>query len=443
MKSCVFWVSIILLSFCVTTRSFAADQAVILNINTAIGPATQSYIEHGIEYAAAQHANVVILRLDTPGGLETSMRGIDKAILESPIPVITFVAPAGARAASAGTFILYASHIAAMAPGTNVGAASPVNIGDESPNISQSPEKKKSDIMSMTTLERKAQNDAAAYIRSLAELRDRNATWAEQAVREAVSLSANEALKAKVIDVVANNVPDLLHQINGHPVKVKGTLQNLQTDNLTLNEYKQDWRYALLSAITDPNIAYILLLIGIYGLFFEFYNPGFVLPGVAGAICLLLALYAFQLLPINYVGFALLLLGITFMIIEVLISSFGILGIGGIIAFVTGSILLLDIQSPGYTIAWSLIVMMTIFSVMFFLIVIGMTVRAMRKKIVSGKEALIGTAGIVLDISLENGLLVKIQGETWKAHCASPLMQGQKIRVRKISGLVLTVEPDL
>jgi membrane-bound serine protease (ClpP class) len=424
--------------------SFAAraeNNIVLLNINGAIGPATQDYIERGLHYAETQHAKLIILQLDTPGGLESATHSIDKAILASTIPVVTFVAPTGARAASAGTFILYASSIAAMAPGTHVGAASPVNILSPSSKTTETSTLNKIDNQNLSTLERKAQNDAAANIISLAEQNGRNAAWAEQAVRNASSLSATQALQQKVVDIIALDVPDLLKKINGRTLILHGSPQTLSTLNMTVDEYKPDWRNQFLSIITNPNIAYILLLIGIYGLFLEFYHPGFILPGVAGLISLLIALYAFQLLPVNYVGFALLLMGIIFMIIEVLITSFGVLGVAGIIAFVMGSILLLDVNSPGYKIAWSLIMTMTALTVLFFLLIITLAIRAMRKKVMTGREGLIGASGEVIEHQRHHWI-VRVQGETWQAKSAMTLTPGQAIRVRDVSGITLSVEPE-
>ncbi len=442
----------------------------LLNISGAIGPATKDYVERGIKDAEAKKASLIILQIDTPGGLETSMRGINQAILGSKIPVVAFVAPSGARAASAGTYILYASHIAAMAPGTNLGAASPVSIGG---GFSGDTSTGKESNNNTSTLEKKSSQDAAAYIRSLAELRGRNVDWAEKAVREAVSLSSVEALKMHVIDLIANDIPELIQKINGLNIAMNGqslnaTDKNTAKDTITLHlenpkvdVFKPGWRFDLLSIITDPTIAYILLLIGIYGLFFEFSNPGLILPGIAGAIGLLLALYAFQLLPINYAGFALMLIGIFCMIAEVYISSFGALGIGGIIAFVIGSFLLLDTETPGFTIAWQVIIIMAIVSILFFLLVIRLAISAMRRKIVTGHEALQGAIGEVLgyshdaidtleEFSKTKILLVRIQGEIWKANLAEPLASsnkkielqpGQKIRVVEVKGLILSVEP--
>lgn len=429
------------LFFASSLSAHPAKEAVLLPLNGAISPATQDYLQRSIEQAEAEDASVIIIELDTPGGLDASMRGIDHSILNANIPVIAYVAPAGARAASAGTYILYASHLAAMAPGTHLGAATPVAIG--APESSPGLEKEKNAIheKNLSTEERKSLNDAVAYIQSLATLRGRNATWAVDAVKYSASIPAEEALKRHVINIIANDVPDLLHKVNGMTVTIKDHPVILHTDHLPITTVSPDWRYQFLSIITDPNIAYILLLIGFYGLFFEFYHPGFVLPGVAGTICLLLALYAFQLLPINYVGFALLLLGLAFMIVEIMLTSFGILGIGGVIAFVTGSILLLDMHSPGFHIAWSLILMMTILSAGFFILVVGLALRAMRRRMMSGKEAIIGLVGDVIETHVDQSALVRIQGEIWKAHAECDLHVGDKIRVREIQGLDLSVEP--
>lgn len=407
--------------------------ALLLEINGAIGPATQSFIQRGINSAVKQNAALIILQINTPGGLGTAMRGIVSDILASPIPVVAYVAPSGARAASAGTFILYASHIAAMAPGTHLGAATPVNI--IAPTTETSNKQKIPDAE-----EKKALNDARAYIRSLAQLRGRNVQWGEEAVSQAASLSADEALKMDVIEVIANDVPDLLKKINGRKLVMQGQTQTLDTTNLNIQMLQPDWRTKFLGIITDPNIAYILLMIGIWGLFFEFSNPGFILPGVAGAICLLLALYALQLLPINYVGLGLILLGIIFLVAEAFVSSFGVLAVGAVIALIIGSIMLLETGTPGYRIAMPLILAVSGATVAFFVVVINLALKSRFRPIVSGREELLGSTGTVI-MDENNNPRVRIHGELWQVQADVPLTAGQKVLVKKVEGLTLLVEP--
>jgi len=418
-----------------------------LTIEDVIGPATDDYVERALETAAQDQAELVIIRMDTPGGLDTAMRGIIKNITNSNVPIATYVAPTGARAASAGTYILYASHIAAMAPGTNLGAATPVQIGgiptpgkqDKSKgnndDTDKSPQPAPNDAKTQ-----KVVNDAVAYIRGLAELHGRNQEWAEKAVREAASLQASEALKLNVIDLIADSVPDLLKQLDGQEVVVLGQKRTLRTAGLPIKQIEPDWRSRLLSVITNPNIAYILMLIGIYGLIFEFSNPGAIVPGTIGAICLLLALYSFQLLPINYAGVALILLGVALMVGEAFQPSFGMLGIGGTIAFVIGSIILMDTETPGFGIDISVIITFAATSVLVFIFVIGMAIKARRRPVVSGMEELLGGQAIV-DNDFDHTGTVTIHSEHWSAVTEQPLHKGQAVQVTGIKGLILQVSP--
>jgi len=414
-----------------------SKMAILLEIKGGIGPATQDFISRGIKKAATQKASVIILRIDTPGGLSKSMRAIIKDILSSQVPVISYVAPSGARAASAGTYILYASHVAAMAPGTNLGAATPVAIG--TPGGKPGEKGKEKQAKKPSASEKKAINDARAYIRSLAQLRGRNVRWAEKAVTEAASLSAKEAAKMKVINFVATNIPDLLKKANGMKVSVQGKPIVLQTANLSVQQIQPDWRTKFLAVITDPSVAYILLMIGFYGIFFEFLNPGFIVPGVVGAIALLIALYSFALLPINYVGLGLIVLGIAFIVVEAFVPSFGALGIGGVISFVIGSIMLLKTEAIGYSIPMYLIIVIAIVTAAFFLLVLNMALRSRRRPVVSGREAVVGQRGKI--IVGDQRMWVRIEGERWQCRSDAPLGEGQEVVVKSVDGLVLVVEP--
>ncbi|MGI9385918.1 MAG: NfeD family protein [Methyloligellaceae bacterium] len=427
----------------------------LLTLTGPIGPAASDYIGKGILTAREEGAELVVLQIDTPGGLDTSMRTIIRDILSSSVPVVTFVAPSGARAASAGTYILYASHVAAMAPGTNLGAATPVQIGGgfrpfptpQSPdptNGNKKDQTKKEDeskpAAKKPTLSDKAVNDAVAYIRSLAQLRGRNVEWAEKAVREAASLPAADALQENVIDLLADDVKDLLAKLNGREVKVLGQARRLRTAGLALRHIEPDWRSKLLGIITNPNIAYILMLIGIYGLILEFYSPGLVGPGVIGAISLVLAFYAFHILPINYAGFALIIFGVALMIAEAFAPSFGILGIGGAAAFAIGSIMLIDVDVPGYRISRLLIGSIGFISAGGFLLVLILLARARQRPVVSGPEEMIGLAGEVIDWHAGEGR-VRIHGELWRAKASGEIPPGDEVRVDSIDGLTLVVTP--
>jgi membrane-bound serine protease (ClpP class) len=442
----------------------------VLTIQGAIGPGVADYVARGLDKAAEDNAQLVVLEMDTPGGLDTAMRTIIKAILASEVPVASYVSPGGARAASAGTYILYASHIAAMAPGTNLGAATPVAIGiggspggdepipkgeggkkeDKQKAGSKTDKKAAKDVKEAKeepvlpasgAMTRKQVHDAAAYIRGLAELRGRNVEWAERAVREAVSLAATEALEMKVIDLVAEDRADLLNQIHGRTLKAAGVERTLDTRDAAVVKQEPDWRNKLLTVISDPSIAYILLLLGMYGIFFELSNPGFGLPGVAGGISLLLALFAFQLLPVNYVALGLLLLGLAFMVAEAFMPSFGILGLGGVVAFVFGSVMLIDTDLPGYGIPWAVIIPSALTSVLIMMFAVGLALKARKRPVRTGSEELIGAVGQVLADCDGNGW-AHIHGETWRIACPQPLAKGARVRVRSMDGLTLGVEPQ-
>ena len=446
-----------------TSANVQADDVWVIEVNGGIGPATSDYLTREIEQAHDEQAKLIILKMNTPGGLDTSMRDIIRSITTSPIPIATWVGPAGSRAASAGTYILLASHIASMAPGTNLGAATPVSLGggkgpsnplspqeeankddNATANEQSSPKEDNSEQVKATTaMEKKVINDASAYIVSLAKLHNRNEEWAEKAVREAASLDSENALELNVIDFIASDLQQLVEMSNGRTITINGVSQQVQLNDVAFVEREQDWRFSLLSVIANPNVAYILMLIGIYGLLLEFYNPGVGLPGVLGGICLLLAMYSLQMLPVSYAGLALILLGIALMVAEAFSPSFGIFGLGGVAAFTLGSIMLMDTEVPGYQIALPLIIGISLFSVAFIVVTISMLVRVRNKPVTTGMEAVVGEVGKVVS-GFPGAGRVLVEGEIWQAKCANELQAGQLIRVTKLTGLLLDVEalPD-
>jgi membrane-bound serine protease (ClpP class) len=427
------------------TPARAAERAIVLDIDGAIGPAIADYVTREIKAASPAADGLIILRMNTPGGLDTSMRRIDTAILASPVPVATFVAPGGARAASAGTYIAYASAVAAMAPGTNIGAATPIQLGGGSSLASGGGSEQKTQAPGKTggpadAETRKIVNDAVAYIRSLAAVNGRNADWAEDAVRNAASLPAAEALKLHVVDVVAADVPDLLRQIDGRTATVAGKPQKLATAALAVAAIPPDWRTALLALITDPNVAFLLMLVGVYGLILEFFNPGAVAPGLVGTISLVVALYALALLPVNYAGAALVLIGVGLMIAEAHIGAFGTIGVGGIAAFVIGALMMFPSNTPGMALSGAVIAAAAIGSAALFLLALAALFRSRKHPVVGGSEALIGAAGETVAWRGTEGR-VRVAGEIWRARAAAPIEDGSAVTVLGRDGLVLIVRP--
>jgi membrane-bound serine protease (ClpP class) len=445
------WLRCIALLFWLAALAPAAAAAPVrvLPVQDAIGPASADHIVRAIGRAERDGAALVVLQLDTPGGLDSSMRQIIRTILAARVPVVTFVGPSGARAASAGTYILYASHVAAMAPATTLGAATPVAIGmpgsrpgGEAPPRGASGPAASQPAGPVDAMTAKQVHDAAAFIRGLAQRHGRNAEWAERAVREAVSLTAAEALREKVIDVVAADLGDLLAQLDGRTVRMVDGERRLATKGLASETVLPDWRHRLLSVIANPSFALILMMLGIYGLMFEFSSPGFGVAGTVGAICLLLALFALQLLPVNYAGLALILLGMALLAAELLSPSFGVLGVGGVVAFVAGGILLFDREVPGLGVPLPLLFGLAASSAALVLLGGRMALRARRAPVVSGREEMLGAPGRVLEVGAGEAW-VQVRGERWAARSDVPLATGQGVQVCGIDGLTLQVRPTV
>lgn len=450
-----------------------SGSGVLLDLHGAIGPASVDHVSRALGEAVERQAPVVVLRLDTPGGLDASMREIIQEILRSPVPVLTWVGPSGARAASAGTYILYASHVAAMAPGTHVGAATPVAIGGgfgsplapkqpeapEAPEKAPSPDSAGSDKGAagggkpadkvqagqalrdpVSAMEAKAVNDAVAFIRSLAELRGRNAEWAEQAVRAAASLGANDALKQGVTDLLASSIEELLDKAHGRVVTVGDRPVTLATRGLSLETIEPDWRNRLLAVLTNPNIALILMAIGFYGLLFEFMNPGALYPGTIGAIALLLGLYSLSALPVNYAGMALMILGVALLVAEAMSPSFGILGIGGTIALILGGTILIDTDLPALQLSRPLLAGLAVVGVVFAVLVGRLALSARTRRPETGAQGMVGAGGLTLDWAGRVGH-VRVAGERWQASSEVDLAPGVAVRVVAVDGLTVRVEP--
>jgi membrane-bound serine protease (ClpP class) len=426
----------------------------LLDIKGAIGFVSAEQLAKALQRASATGAQAVVVRIDTPGGLLSSTREMIHAILASPVPVIMYVAPNGSRAASAGTYLMYASHVAAMAPSTHLGAATPVSLSpgglpgapppqppQQKPPGNEKDGQPASDPTS--TMERKVINDAVAYIRSLAELRGRNTDWAEKAVREAATLTASAALRERVVDIIAKDVEDLLAQLDGRKIATATGEVRLETQGRPIIELKPDWKAQFMAVIADPNVALILMMIGIYGILFEFWHPGTVVPGVIGAISLIVAMASLSILPVNYAGLALLLLGIMLMVAEAFVPSFAILGLGGIVAFVLGAFFLFDPDQSDIPIqaSWQVVGGLTAVSAAFFLGVLGLAVRARQRPVLTGGEEMIGSRGEVLHWVGGEGR-IQVGGEIWAARSSASLAKGQKVRVVSRTGLMLAVEPS-
>ena len=418
---------LLLILFLVVPPAYSKDRVVVVKISGAINPAVAEYVSHEISQANTEMDALIVLHMDTPGGLDTSMRQIIKKIQKSEVPVASFVAPSGSRAASAGTFITIASHIAAMAPGTNIGAAHPVNMMGGG-----------SDSEQAKTMEKKVVNDAAAYIRSLAEHRKRNAHWAELAVVNSVSISAEEALKLNVIDLVANDVKALVLAVNGRKVQVVTGDVTLKTENLEIIFHEMNPRQKMLDIISNPNVAYILMMVGMVGLYFELSNPGLILPGVIGAISLILALYAMQTLPINYAGLLLILLGAILFIAEISIMSYGLLSVSGVISIFLGSTMLIDSEDPAMQISRAILYPTLGLTIVLSIGIIVLATRTRNLRKLGGMEGMIGETGLVKEsLNLHGSVLV--HGELWEAESDTQVNEGEMVRVDSIEGLKIKV----
>lgn len=445
-----FWLSTCFALF--LSPALNAQDVWLVELQGAIGPASADFVIRSLEDAASENAGLVVLRIDTPGGLDLAMRDIIRNILASEVPVAGWVAPGGARAASAGTYIMYASHFAAMAQATNIGSSTPVSLGGEGggplpipampdqtdPGDDEQADDSTPESLPGTAMDRKILNDAVAYIRGLAELRNRNAEWAERTVVEAANLPASEALELNVIDLMADDIDNLLSQLNGRSTSVNGQTVTLDLEDANIIAIEPDWRHEFLAMITDPNVAYILLMIGIYGLILEFYNPGMGLPGITGVICLLLGAFALQMLPINYAGLALIVVGIGLMIAEALSPSFGVFGLGGVVAFVLGSIMLMDTEMEAFQISLAIIGAFAVASAGIFLYALGAVVATRQRRVTTGMEGMLDEIAVANEDFVGKGH-VRALSENWSAISDQPVKKGDKLEITEVDGLTLKV----
>lgn len=399
-------------------------EVLVITVSGIINPVSAEFIHKSLEKASNVKAAALVIELDTPGGLDTSMRSIVKDIMAAGIPVIVYVAPPGARAASAGVFITLAAHVAAMAPGTNIGAAHPVSIGGKMDNV----------------LSQKAANDAAAYIKSIAEQRGRNVAWAQDAVRQSASITENDALKNNVVDLVAKDVNSLLKAVNGRTVNVAGVDKRIETENAIVVKEQMGLRLKILNLISDPSVAYILMLLGFYGLFFELTNPGVLLPGIIGAISLVLAFYAFQTLPVNYAGLLLIIIAIVLFLLEVKVTSYGLLTVSGIVSLTLGSLMLFESPMPFLRVSLSIIIPAALITAFFFVITFRLVYKAHKRKHATGSEALVGLEGTVKSDVGPQGGMVQVHGEFWSAYSDASIVKDEKVTVEAVSGLKLRVK---
>ena len=442
-KLCIVFLLSLLLSPGVFNHHASASEIHVLTVKGAIGPAFADYFIRSLAAANEKNATAVILQMDTPGGLDKAMRQMIQAISSSTVPVITYVTPTGARAASAGTYLLYASHVAAMAPGTNLGAATPVSIGggmtpksptpaSENPNNAPPKQEK-------TSMEKKVINDAIAYIKGLADLHGRNKEWAIKAVEDAESLPAKEALSLNVIDFIATDINDLLTQVNGAAIQLQGKETTLNLNDMELLFIDPDWKTKFLSIVTSPDIAYLLLIAGAYCIFLEFSNPGSIIPGVLGSLSLIFSFYGLNMLPVNYIGLLLIVFGIACIIGEAFVASFGALGILGSIIFFLGSSMLIDTGLEAFQVSFPIILSLTITNIIIFVFVFQYIIKSFKKNVITGKQELLEAEGIALE-SFDTKGFIRVRGERWQAISSTPIKKGDSVLIEKINGLLLTIK---